>query len=97
MRLLATSLRRMKDCAGGMPAPEYVWPAQDMVKSLSEEMDEDMIPVAYGGQNTLPLYESKQETELRELVRRLNNRDPSNTAGTMHKLEQLNGATEAET
>ncbi len=45
---------------------------QDMLKSLSEEMDESLIPQAYGGQNTVPLYESKQELELRELVKRLN-------------------------
>ena len=75
---------------------ECVCPAQDMLKSLSEEMDENMIPVAYGGQNTLPLYESKQEIELWELVRRLNSTYPSKEAGTIHKLEQLNGATEAE-
>lgn len=46
--------------------------SQDMLKSLSEEMDESLIPQAYGGQNMLPLYESKQELELRELVKRLN-------------------------
>ena len=42
-----------------------------MLKSLSEEMDESLIPQAYGGQNMLPLYESKQELELRDLVKRL--------------------------
>lgn len=48
---------------------------QDMVKSLTEEMDEALIPQAYGGQNTQLLYESKHEVELRELVKRLNRPD----------------------
>ena len=42
-----------------------------MVKSLSEEMDEELIFVAYGGQNAQSLYESKHEVQLRELVRAL--------------------------
>ena len=46
--------------------------SQEMVKNLSEEMDESLIPQAYGGPNAAPLYESKHEIELRELVKRLN-------------------------
>jgi hypothetical protein len=67
-----------------------------MLKSLLEEMDESMIPVPYGGLNALPLYDSRQETELRELVRRLNSVEPSGEAGTMHKHERLDGLTQAE-
>ena len=46
--------------------------AQDTLKALSEEVDEELIPVVYGGSNALPLYESPQEIELRTLVDRLN-------------------------
>ena len=56
--------------------------AQDLVKSLSEEMDEDIIPVAYGGQNAQSLYESKPEVQLRELVRALNGNPESLGAST---------------
>ena len=56
--------------------------AQDMVKSLSEEMDEEIIPVAYGGQNAQPLYESKHEVQLRELVRALSGHPESRGAST---------------
>ena len=49
--------------------------SQEMVKNLSEEMDESLIPQAYGGPNAAPLYESKHEIELRELVKRLNSSD----------------------
>ena len=56
--------------------------AQDMVKSLSEEMEEDIIPVAYGGQNAQPLYESKHEVQLRELVRALSGSPESLGAST---------------
>ena len=56
--------------------------AQDMVKSLSEEMDEELIPVAYGGQNAQSLYESKHEVQLRELVRALSSNSESLGAST---------------
>ena len=45
---------------------------QDTLKALSEEMDEEIIPQAYGGPSALPLYESLQECELRALVNKLN-------------------------
>ena len=45
---------------------------QDTLKALSEEVDEELIPVVYGGSTALPLYESPQEIELRTLVDRLN-------------------------
>lgn len=45
---------------------------QDTLKALSEEVDEELIPVVYGGSNALPLSESPQEIELRTLVDRLN-------------------------
>ena len=54
------------------PQTYHPFVSQDMLKSLSEEMDASLIPQAYGGENMLPLYESKQEVELQELVKRLN-------------------------
>lgn len=57
-----------------------------MLKSLSEEMDEELIPQAYGGPSTQPLYDSKHEVELRKLVSSLN--DPS------AKGPQANGVAE---
>ena len=51
-----------------------------MLKSLSEEMDASLIPQVYGGENTLPLYESNQELELRELVKRLDSSDGAGAA-----------------
>lgn len=47
-------------------------PDQDMLNALSEEIEEPLIPVAYGGPSTLPLYETPQECELRALVDKLN-------------------------
>ena len=47
-------------------------PDQDTLHALSEEIDENLVPVAYGGPSTLPLYESPQECELRALVDKLN-------------------------
>ena len=63
-------------------APRLGVSVQDMVKSLSEEMDEEFIPVAYGGQNAQSLYESKHEVQLRELVRALNGTPGSLGAST---------------
>jgi hypothetical protein len=51
---------------------ESLWGEQDTLTALREEMDEELIPHAYGGLNTLPLYQSKPEVELRQLVERLN-------------------------
>ncbi len=45
---------------------------QDTLTAFREEMDEELIPQAYGGLNTLPLDQSKPEIELRQLVQRLN-------------------------
>ena len=55
------------------------------MKSLSEEMDESLIPQAYGGQNTLQLYESMHELELRELITRLNSSDAEATHAHVHE------------